>query len=315
MASSLQPSAGEIKAAFLVTALGGLLFTLDLPLLRLSMADQWTMVFTRGPVPVRRHRGCLGGAALARGERRPSSRAARASPWRCASTAGQHVLHRRGGSYRRRQCGVHHRPDAGHRRRHVACGAAAKGCTPSPGRQRRRPFSGPRSSPPRGCRRATGRATCWRWPPPSVRPPSSPSSAPRARRWRRAWPSGASPRAHGRRTAFTIVRLRPCWRIGAFGVPAWAVAGPQRAHGHSARHRAAGAGPARAALGGCQHVLHAGDGADAGLDLAAVRRGSATTGCCSAGGIVVVTLTGPQLVAARGFAAAAEAAPALNLRN
>ena len=45
---SLQPSAGEIKAAFLVTALGGLLFTLDLPLLRLSMADQWTMVFTRG---------------------------------------------------------------------------------------------------------------------------------------------------------------------------------------------------------------------------------------------------------------------------
>lgn len=48
MASSLQPSTGEIKAAFLITALGGLLFTLDLPLLRLSMADQWTMVFTRG---------------------------------------------------------------------------------------------------------------------------------------------------------------------------------------------------------------------------------------------------------------------------
>lgn len=48
MASPLRPSAREIKAAFLVTALGGLLFTLDLPLLRLSMADQWTMVFTRG---------------------------------------------------------------------------------------------------------------------------------------------------------------------------------------------------------------------------------------------------------------------------
>lgn len=48
MASLLRPSAGEIKVAFLVTALGGLLFTLDLPLLRLSMADQWTMVFTRG---------------------------------------------------------------------------------------------------------------------------------------------------------------------------------------------------------------------------------------------------------------------------
>ncbi len=48
MPSSLQPSTGEIKAALLITALGGLLFTLDLPLLRLSMADQWTMVFTRG---------------------------------------------------------------------------------------------------------------------------------------------------------------------------------------------------------------------------------------------------------------------------
>lgn len=38
----------EIKHAFLLTGLGGLLFTLDLPLLRLSMADQWTMVAARG---------------------------------------------------------------------------------------------------------------------------------------------------------------------------------------------------------------------------------------------------------------------------
>ncbi len=48
MSSTLQPSARQIRAAFLITALGGLLFTLDLPLLRLSMAGQWTMVFTRG---------------------------------------------------------------------------------------------------------------------------------------------------------------------------------------------------------------------------------------------------------------------------
>jgi drug/metabolite transporter (DMT)-like permease len=48
MGSQLRPSTGEIKTAFLITALGGLLFTFDLPLLRLSMADQWTMVFTRG---------------------------------------------------------------------------------------------------------------------------------------------------------------------------------------------------------------------------------------------------------------------------
>jgi drug/metabolite transporter (DMT)-like permease len=48
MPPPLQPSTRQIRAAFLITALGGLLFTLDLPLLRLSMADQWTMVFTRG---------------------------------------------------------------------------------------------------------------------------------------------------------------------------------------------------------------------------------------------------------------------------
>ena len=48
MPDSKPPSPLEIRAAFLVTALGGLLFTLDLPLLRLSMADPWTMVATRG---------------------------------------------------------------------------------------------------------------------------------------------------------------------------------------------------------------------------------------------------------------------------
>jgi drug/metabolite transporter (DMT)-like permease len=42
------PSASQIRLAFLITSLGGLLFTLDLPLLRLSFADQWTMVFARG---------------------------------------------------------------------------------------------------------------------------------------------------------------------------------------------------------------------------------------------------------------------------
>ncbi len=42
------PNVRQIRTAFLVTALGGLLFTFDLPLLRLSEADQWTMVFTRG---------------------------------------------------------------------------------------------------------------------------------------------------------------------------------------------------------------------------------------------------------------------------
>lgn len=48
MPCASSPSGRQIGAAFLLTACGGLLFTLDLPLLRLSMADQWTMVFVRG---------------------------------------------------------------------------------------------------------------------------------------------------------------------------------------------------------------------------------------------------------------------------
>lgn len=48
MAFTAQPTPQQVRTAFMVTALGGLLFTLDLPLLRLSMADQWTMVFARG---------------------------------------------------------------------------------------------------------------------------------------------------------------------------------------------------------------------------------------------------------------------------
>ena len=41
-------SARQVRFAYLITAIGGLLFTFDLPLLRLSLADPWTMVFTRG---------------------------------------------------------------------------------------------------------------------------------------------------------------------------------------------------------------------------------------------------------------------------
>jgi drug/metabolite transporter (DMT)-like permease len=38
----------KLGKAYVVTSLGGLLLTFDLPLLRLSFADNWTMVFTRG---------------------------------------------------------------------------------------------------------------------------------------------------------------------------------------------------------------------------------------------------------------------------
>lgn len=50
MVSTSAPAhrAGQVKFGLLITTIGGLLFTLDLPLLRLSMADHWTMVCTRG---------------------------------------------------------------------------------------------------------------------------------------------------------------------------------------------------------------------------------------------------------------------------
>ncbi len=48
MRPKTQHSIHQVRMAYFVTAIGGLLFTFDLPLLRLSLADQWTMVFTRG---------------------------------------------------------------------------------------------------------------------------------------------------------------------------------------------------------------------------------------------------------------------------
>lgn len=43
-----EQSPNLVRIAVAITLLGCLLFTFDLPLLRLSGADQWTMVFTRG---------------------------------------------------------------------------------------------------------------------------------------------------------------------------------------------------------------------------------------------------------------------------
>jgi drug/metabolite transporter (DMT)-like permease len=42
------PTEQQVRLALVITAIGGLLFTFDLPLLRLSFADKWTMVFARG---------------------------------------------------------------------------------------------------------------------------------------------------------------------------------------------------------------------------------------------------------------------------
>jgi drug/metabolite transporter (DMT)-like permease len=48
MSSATGSALQSAKFGLLVTAFGGLLFTLDLPLLRLAAADKWTMVFVRG---------------------------------------------------------------------------------------------------------------------------------------------------------------------------------------------------------------------------------------------------------------------------
>lgn len=83
------PSASRhsLGAALLVTAFGGLLFTLDLPLLRLSMADQWTMVFVRG---LMLFAVLTGGWALARarGDRTPFLAGAAGLAVAAASTLG-----------------------------------------------------------------------------------------------------------------------------------------------------------------------------------------------------------------------------------
>jgi drug/metabolite transporter (DMT)-like permease len=42
------PVSPSVKYGMLITALGGLLFTIDLPLLRMAESEKWTLVFARG---------------------------------------------------------------------------------------------------------------------------------------------------------------------------------------------------------------------------------------------------------------------------
>lgn len=46
--TSQNSTQGAIRKGLLITTFGGLLFTLDLPLLRLALSDKWTLVFARG---------------------------------------------------------------------------------------------------------------------------------------------------------------------------------------------------------------------------------------------------------------------------
>lgn len=48
MADSSETDSGTVRLGLLITTLGGLLFTLDLPLLRLAASDKWTLIFARG---------------------------------------------------------------------------------------------------------------------------------------------------------------------------------------------------------------------------------------------------------------------------
>ncbi|WP_373505005.1 DMT family transporter [Aestuariivirga sp.] len=83
-----QPSPQQIRIAFLVTAVGGLLFTFDLPLLRLSLADQWTMVFTRGVFLFLAIAGAWLMARLLKGDRTPFIAGAAGLAVICSSTIG-----------------------------------------------------------------------------------------------------------------------------------------------------------------------------------------------------------------------------------
>jgi len=48
MTSSPETASSQVRKGLLITTVGGLLFTLDLPLLRLANADKWTLVCARG---------------------------------------------------------------------------------------------------------------------------------------------------------------------------------------------------------------------------------------------------------------------------
>jgi drug/metabolite transporter (DMT)-like permease len=48
MAHSSEADSGTIRLGLLITTFGGLLFTFELPLLRLAASDKWTLVFARG---------------------------------------------------------------------------------------------------------------------------------------------------------------------------------------------------------------------------------------------------------------------------
>jgi drug/metabolite transporter (DMT)-like permease len=88
MPARCPPSPSEVRTAFLITALGGLLFTLDLPLLRLSMADHWTMVFARGLMLFATISAGWALARLLRGDRAPFIAGAAGLAVAVASTLG-----------------------------------------------------------------------------------------------------------------------------------------------------------------------------------------------------------------------------------
>src|SRR3990172_2024952 len=48
MTAQMVENASRVRKGLLITTIGAILFTLDLPLLRLANTDQWTLVFARG---------------------------------------------------------------------------------------------------------------------------------------------------------------------------------------------------------------------------------------------------------------------------
>lgn len=46
------PVSSSVRYGFLITALGGFLYSFDLPLLRMADSDTWTLIFVRGILPI-----------------------------------------------------------------------------------------------------------------------------------------------------------------------------------------------------------------------------------------------------------------------
>jgi drug/metabolite transporter (DMT)-like permease len=298
MVSSRMHSAAEVRAALLVTSLGGLLFTLDLPLLRLSMADHWTMVFTRGLFLFTAIAGTWAVMRLAGREKAPFLAGGAGLAVALASTLGNMCY-----------IGAVVHTDAANVVFIIALTPViAAGMSHVLLREKVHPFTwaatagaflGAALIASEGLRTGNWFGDC-------LALASAVCSAAIFTIIRATGRKVATSLAVGSLASAMVavivfgVSADALAAPGAFRGSSLGLAGAQRSHRHSACDRAAGAGPTRASIGRRQHVFHARNGADAGLDMAAVRGDSGRTRIAGrrGGGH---DAAGPQLVAVHLF--------------